>query len=139
MAVILLSFLRWFRCVTTKSNKFTIIISCVHICGSTSPILWATPSPFCRCPRRHRCCHRHHRNNNIIIISNTLNFHIFVIMHSITTSAAEVVISLIKSYEANYPEILKCCYIINGMHDKRLCYLKLEKKRIIRDTKTLLH
>ncbi|XP_055323322.1 SEC14-like protein 4 [Sitodiplosis mosellana] len=27
--------------------------------------------------------------------------------------AAEVVISLIKSYEANYPEILKCCYIIN--------------------------
>lgn len=30
--------------------------------------------------------------------------------------AAEVVISLIKSYEANYPEILKCCYIINGIH-----------------------
>lgn len=28
--------------------------------------------------------------------------------------AAEVVISLIKNYEANYPEILKCCYIING-------------------------
>ncbi|XP_031638841.1 SEC14-like protein 2 [Contarinia nasturtii] len=27
--------------------------------------------------------------------------------------AAEVVISLIKSYEANYPEILKYCYIIN--------------------------
>lgn len=29
--------------------------------------------------------------------------------------AGEVVISLIKNYEANYPEILKCCYIINGM------------------------
>lgn len=28
--------------------------------------------------------------------------------------AAEVVISLIKMYEANYPEILKCCFIING-------------------------
>uniref|UniRef100_A0A336MG47 CSON000939 protein n=1 Tax=Culicoides sonorensis TaxID=179676 RepID=A0A336MG47_CULSO len=28
--------------------------------------------------------------------------------------AAEVVISLIKMYEANYPEILKCCYIINA-------------------------
>jgi len=28
--------------------------------------------------------------------------------------AGEVVISLIKMYEANYPEILKCCYIING-------------------------
>ena len=28
--------------------------------------------------------------------------------------AGEVVISLIKSYEANYPEILKSCYIING-------------------------
>lgn len=28
--------------------------------------------------------------------------------------AAEVVISLIKMYEANYPEILKCGYIING-------------------------
>ncbi|XP_055612040.1 SEC14-like protein 2 [Uranotaenia lowii] len=27
--------------------------------------------------------------------------------------ASEVVISLIKMYEANYPEILKCCYIIN--------------------------
>lgn len=29
-------------------------------------------------------------------------------------SAAEAAISLIKMYEANYPEILKCCYIING-------------------------
>ncbi|XP_029732332.1 SEC14-like protein 2 [Aedes albopictus] len=28
--------------------------------------------------------------------------------------ASEVVISLIKMYEANYPEILKCCYIINA-------------------------
>ncbi|KAF2903096.1 hypothetical protein ILUMI_03084 [Ignelater luminosus] len=28
--------------------------------------------------------------------------------------AAEVVISLIKMYEANYPEILKACYIINA-------------------------
>lgn len=28
--------------------------------------------------------------------------------------AAEVVISLIKIYESNYPEILKYCYIING-------------------------
>lgn len=28
--------------------------------------------------------------------------------------ASEVVISLIKAYEANYPEILKCCYIINA-------------------------
>lgn len=28
--------------------------------------------------------------------------------------ASEVVITLIKNYEANYPEILKCCYIING-------------------------
>lgn len=27
--------------------------------------------------------------------------------------AAEAAISLIKMYEANYPEILKCCYIIN--------------------------
>lgn len=33
-------------------------------------------------------------------------------------SAAEAAISLIKMYEANYPEILKCCYIING--NKRL-------------------
>ncbi|XP_055629131.1 SEC14-like protein 2 [Toxorhynchites rutilus septentrionalis] len=28
--------------------------------------------------------------------------------------ASEVVIALIKMYEANYPEILKCCYIINA-------------------------
>lgn len=33
---------------------------------------------------------------------------------SFIVSAGEVVISLIKMYEANYPEILKCCYIING-------------------------
>lgn len=32
----------------------------------------------------------------------------------IVISAAEVVISMIKMYEANYPEILKRCYIING-------------------------
>lgn len=34
--------------------------------------------------------------------------------HQLFLSAGEVVITLIKSYEANYPEILKCCYIING-------------------------
>lgn len=28
--------------------------------------------------------------------------------------AGEVIISLIQMYEANYPEILKTCYIING-------------------------
>lgn len=28
--------------------------------------------------------------------------------------AGEVIISLIKTYEANYPEILKVCYMING-------------------------
>lgn len=27
---------------------------------------------------------------------------------------AEVIISMIKMYEANYPEILKFCYIVNG-------------------------
>lgn len=27
---------------------------------------------------------------------------------------AEVIISMVKMYEANYPEILKFCYIING-------------------------
>lgn len=29
-------------------------------------------------------------------------------------SAAEVVISLIQMYEANYPEVLKRCFIINS-------------------------
>lgn len=29
-------------------------------------------------------------------------------------SAGEVAISAIQMYEANYPEILKMCYIING-------------------------
>lgn len=28
--------------------------------------------------------------------------------------AGEVIIALIKAYEANYPEILKACYLING-------------------------
>lgn len=31
-----------------------------------------------------------------------------------THAASEVVITLIKLYADNYPEILKCCYIING-------------------------
>lgn len=33
-------------------------------------------------------------------------------------SAGEVVISAIQMYEANYPEILKMCYIINGTSTK---------------------
>lgn len=28
--------------------------------------------------------------------------------------AAELVISMIKQYEQNYPEILKMCYLVNG-------------------------
>lgn len=39
--------------------------------------------------------------------------------------AAEVVISLIKSYEANYPEILKYCYIINGEYHYFFVLFKL--------------
>lgn len=31
-----------------------------------------------------------------------------------TFLASELVITLIQMYEANYPEILKCCFIING-------------------------
>lgn len=41
--------------------------------------------------------------------------------------AAEVVISLIKNYEANYPEILKCCYIINGKFSFQF-YVQIENK-----------
>ena len=37
-----------------------------------------------------------------------MKFYIYILL------AGEVVISLIKMYEANYPEILKCCYIINA-------------------------
>lgn len=29
--------------------------------------------------------------------------------------AAELTINLLQMYEANYPEILKACYAINGM------------------------
>lgn len=28
--------------------------------------------------------------------------------------AGELVVALVRMYEANYPEILKACYIING-------------------------
>lgn len=34
--------------------------------------------------------------------------------------AAEIVVSLVQMYEANYPEILKACYIING--NKKLIF-----------------
>jgi hypothetical protein len=44
-------------------------------------------------------------------LSIITNFLLSVFFHS---TAAEVVISLIKMYEANYPEILKHCFIING-------------------------
>lgn len=30
--------------------------------------------------------------------------------------AAEMVITLLQLYEANYPEILKVCFIVNGKH-----------------------
>lgn len=30
--------------------------------------------------------------------------------------AAECVISTVRQYECNYPEILKMCYIVNGEH-----------------------
>lgn len=30
--------------------------------------------------------------------------------------AGELVVALVRMYEANYPEILKACYIINGMY-----------------------
>jgi hypothetical protein len=29
-------------------------------------------------------------------------------------AAGELVVALLQMYEANYPEILKACYIING-------------------------
>jgi len=36
-----------------------------------------------------------------------------------TVSAGELVITFIQMYEANYPEILKMCFIINGKFDNR--------------------
>lgn len=33
--------------------------------------------------------------------------------------ASEVIIGLIKTYEANYPEILKACYLINGEYTQQ--------------------
>lgn len=41
-------------------------------------------------------------------------FHILYLNFQLCCLAGEVVIALIKMYEANYPEVLKCCYIING-------------------------
>lgn len=34
--------------------------------------------------------------------------------------AGELVVALIKMYEGNYPEILKACYIVNGIPDSRV-------------------
>jgi hypothetical protein len=38
----------------------------------------------------------------------------FITNVSIHAAAGEVIVALLKMYEANYPEILKACYIING-------------------------
>lgn len=38
----------------------------------------------------------------------------FVMRQYAWRPAAELVITLLQLYEANYPEILKICYIING-------------------------
>lgn len=43
-----------------------------------------------------------------------LSFKVLLCLLTLKVSAAEVVISLIQMYEANYPEILKACYIVNG-------------------------
>lgn len=53
-------------------------------------------------------------NNNcrqFVVIFDMENFNL---KQYVWRPASEVVISLIKMYEANYPEILKCCYIINA-------------------------
>lgn len=46
----------------------------------------------------------------VVVIFDMDNFNL---KQYVWRPAGEVVISLIKMYEANYPEILKCCYIIN--------------------------
>lgn len=38
----------------------------------------------------------------------------FNLKHYAWRPAGELVVTLLKMYEANYPEILKACYIING-------------------------
>lgn len=49
-------------------------------------------------------------------------------------AAGEVVLSLVQMYEANYPEILKNCYIINGklvilfLFSYFLCYIFIINK-----------
>lgn len=45
------------------------------------------------------------------------NFSLLVLSFSIVI-AGEVVITLIQMYEANYPEILKTCFIINGRFNR---------------------
>lgn len=55
--------------------------------------------------------------NYIIILEmqeDLKSCHVVLNLMFFSISAAEVVISLIQMYEANYPEILKACYIING-------------------------
>uniref|UniRef100_A0A8D7ZT69 SEC14-like protein 2 n=4 Tax=Culex pipiens TaxID=7175 RepID=A0A8D7ZT69_CULPI len=47
----------------------------------------------------------------VVVIFDMENFNL---KQYVWRPASEVVISLIKMYEANYPEILKCCYIINA-------------------------
>ncbi|KAK4875148.1 hypothetical protein RN001_011570 [Aquatica leii] len=49
--------------------------------------------------------------NNIVVIFDMDGFNL---KHYAWRPAAEVVIALLQMYEANYPEILKACYIINA-------------------------
>lgn len=49
--------------------------------------------------------------NNVVVVFDMDEFNL---KHYAWRPAAEVVISLLQMYEANYPEILKSCYIINA-------------------------
>ena len=57
-----------------------------------------------------------HKSGFHTLLLMILNFQVLIrnILCFILFSAGELIISLIQMYEANYPEILKICYIING-------------------------
>lgn len=52
----------------------------------------------------------------LLIVILSLSF--LLLFYWRTVTAGELIITLIQMYEANYPEILKMCFMINGKFNK---------------------
>lgn len=63
---------------------------------------------------------KQNKNHQLVAIFDMENFNL---RQYAWRPAGEVIIAMIRMYEANYPEILKCCYIINGMYNNYCLFI----------------